>query len=69
MPIYLASLQQALTIKRITGSDKVKMHLNNLGFVVGEPVILVNKIDDNVIVKVKGVSLAISRELAKRIFV
>ena len=69
MPIYLADLHQNLTIKRITGTDKVKNHLANLGFVIGESVMLINRIDDNVIVKIKGVSMAISRELAKRILV
>lgn len=69
MPIYLANPMESLTIKRITGTDKVKSHLENLGFVVGEPVMLVSKVNDNVIVKIKGVSLGIDRELAKRILV
>ena len=69
MPIYLANPMESLTIKRITGTDKVKAHLENLGFVVGEPVMLVSKVNDNVIVKIKGVSLGIDRELAKRILV
>ena len=69
MPIYLADSHENLIIKRITGTDKVKAHLENLGFIVGEPVMVINKVNDNVIVKIKGVSLAISRELAKRILV
>ena len=47
----------------------MKKHLENLGFIVGESVMLISKVDDNVIVKIKGVSLAISQELAKRIIV
>ena len=69
MPIYLADLHQNLTIKRIAGEDKIKNHLENLGFIQGENIMLVSKTNDNVIVKIKGVSLAISRELAKRILV
>lgn len=69
MPIYLAELHTELTIRQITGSDKVKAHLENLGFIIGETVMLINKVDDNVIVKIKGVSMAISQELAKRILV
>ena len=69
MPIYFAELHKNLTIKQITGSDKVKSHLENLGFIIGESVMLINKVDDNVIVKIKGVSMAISQELAKRILV
>ena len=69
MPIYFANRNETYSIKQIMGTDKVKLHLQNLGFTVGEPVMLVNKVDENVIVKVKGVSLAISKELAKRIIV
>ena len=69
MPLYMAEYGQDLIIGRITGSDKIKTHLSNMGFVVGETVRIVNKVDENVIVKVKGISIAISHELAKRIFV
>ena len=69
MPIYLAEAYREYPIVQITGDDKLKRHLENLGFFVGEPITLINRVDDNVIVKIKGVSLAISRELAKRILV
>lgn len=69
MPIYLADKNTTYTIKKVTGTDKMKKHLENLGFIVGESVMLISKVDDNVIVKIKGVSLAISQELAKRIIV
>ena len=67
MPLYMAENGQSVTIMKITGNDHIKNHLENLGFVVGETVRMVNKVDENVIIKVKGVSLAISHELAKRI--
>ena len=69
MPIYLAEKLKFVTIKRITGQDKIRKHLTNLGFIVGTEIMLVSTIDDNVIVKIKGVSLAISKELAKRVLV
>ena len=69
MPIYLANQNVDLTIQKITGSDKIKKHLENLGFIAGETVMLINRSDDNVILKIKGVSLAISHELSKRILV
>ena len=69
MPLYMAESGRDHIIGRITGNDKIKAHLANMGFVVGETVRIVNKVDENVIVKVKGVSIAISHELAKRIFV
>ena len=69
MPLYMAEGGHDLVIGRITGSDKFKKHLENMGFVEGTVVRIVNKVDENVIVKVKGVSVALSHELAKRIYV
>ena len=69
MPLYLATNNQLVMIIRITGNDKIKNHLKTLGFVVGESVKVVNRVNENVIVKIKGVSIALSHELAKRIYV
>ena len=69
MPLHFAEFNVPVTIQRIAGSDKVKMHLNNLGFVVGESVTVVNKVNENLIVKVKGVTFGLSHELANRIYV
>ena len=69
MPIYLAEPNLELEIKRITGLDKIKKHLSNLGFTVGETVELINVVNENVIVRVRGVKMALSTELAKRILV
>ena len=69
MPIYLAEPNLELEIKRITGLDKIKKQLSNLGFTVGETVELINVVNENVIVRVRGVKMALSTELAKRILV
>ena len=69
MPIYLAQPHEDLMIRQITGTDKVKNHLYNLGFVIGETIHLVSKVNDNVIIKIKGVTMAISKDLAKRVLV
>ena len=69
MPIYLAETGKDLEIIRITGTDKIKKHLENLGFIVGEKIQVVNKVNENLIVKIKGVSMALSVELARRILV
>ena len=69
MPIYLADLNVDVVIMKITGSDKIKKHLQSLGFVAGETVQLLNKVNENVIIRVKGVTLAISFELARRILI
>ena len=69
MPICFADVNQEVVIQRITGSDKVKQHLEKLGLVVGETITIVNKANEDLIIKVKGVSMAISHDLAKRIFI
>ena len=69
MPICFADVDQEVIIKDIKGNDKMKKHLQNLGFIVGETVQIVNKVDENIILKVKGVTLAISTELARRIII
>ena len=69
MPIYFAEMNKEVIIQRITGEAKIRKHLENLGFTVGETIQVINKVDDNVIVKVKGVSLGLSHDLAKRILI
>lgn len=69
MPLYMAKKGENVSIERITGNDEIKQHLYNLGFVVGSELTVINELDGNLIVSVKDVRIAISREMAKRIFV
>ena len=69
MPICFADVNQEVVIKDIKGNDKIKKHLQTLGFQIGEVVTIVNKVDENIILKIKGVSMAISMELARRIII
>lgn len=69
MPLTIADTGEEYVIKRIGGNPEVKQHLNNLGFVVGAVISLINTIGGNVIVKVKESRVAISQELAQKIMV
>lgn len=69
MPICYSDCNEKVTIIKIAGSDKIKKHLYNLGFTVGETVQVVNKVNDSIILKLRGVTLAISEELARRILI
>ena len=69
MPLFLAECDKDFQIVCITGSDKIKKHLENMGFITGQTVMVVTRVNENIIVKVKGVSIALSQELAKRIYV
>ncbi len=69
IPLTLADTGTDNIIKKIGGSPEVKKHLEDMGFVVGANVSLINSIGGNVIVSVKEVRVAISREMAQRIMV
>ena len=69
MPLSLAQVGEENIIKRIGGSPEVKRHLENLGFVVGGEVTVVNTLGGNVIVNVKEGRVAISKEMAVKIMV
>ena len=69
MPLSLAGVGEQNTVKRIGGSPEVKQHLENLGFVVGSTVTIVNTLGGNVIVNVKESRIAISEEMSRKIMV
>ena len=69
MPLRLAGIGEENTIKKIGGSPEIKKHLEDLGFVVGGSVTIVNALGGNVIVNVKESRVAISEEMARRIMV
>lgn len=69
MPLTVADTGVEYVVKRIGGKPEVRQHLENLGFVVGSVVSLINSIGGNVIIKVKESRVAISQEMAQKIMV
>ena len=69
MPLNLADPGEKTIIKKIGGSSEVKQHLENLGFVVGGSATIVSSIGGNLIVNVKESRVAISKEMAAKIYV
>ncbi|MGN0174029.1 MAG: ferrous iron transport protein A [Acutalibacteraceae bacterium] len=69
MPLTLADVGEENIIKKIGGKQEVKTHLENLGFVAGGAVTVINTIGGNVIVNVKESRIAISKEMAQKIMV
>lgn len=69
IPLTLAEVGEEQIIKRIGGKPEVKAHLENLGFVAGGAVTIINTIGGNVIVKVKEARVAVSREMAQKIMI
>ena len=69
MPLTLAGLGEENTVKRIGGKPQVRKHLENLGFVAGSSVTIINALGDNLVVRVKDARVAISAEMAQKIYV
>ena len=69
MPINLAPSNEELIIRKIGGSQEVRLHLENLGFNVGGSIMVVSELNGNIIVKVKESRIALDNELARKIMV
>lgn len=69
IPLTLARSGEVNVIKRVGGKQEVRVHLENLGFVVGGGVTVINTIGGNLIVNVKDSRVAISREMAQKIMI
>ena len=69
MPLSFAEIGQPQIIKRIGGNPETKKHLEDLGFTVGSSVMVMNTIGGNLIVRIRESRVAISREMAAKIFV
>ena len=69
MPIGLADPGKTYGITRVAGSDNVRAHLQDMGFVPGAEVTLVSATEGNVIVNIKNVRVALSTQLAQKIYI
>lgn len=69
MPLAFAEMGETQIVKKISGNPEVKKHLEVLGFNVGGEISVVSKLGENIIVRVKESRVAISSELARKIFI
>lgn len=69
MPLSFANMGDENIIKKVGGKPEVKAHLENLGFVAGGTVTIINEMGGNLIVSVKGARVAISKEMAQKIMI
>lgn len=69
MPLIFAEEGEENIIMKVGGNPETKLHLENLGFVVGGSVTVVSSIGGNVIVNVKESRIAISKEMAQKIMI
>ena len=69
MPLILADTGEEAVIRRVGGSPEMKKHLEDMGFVAGGTVTVMNTIGGNLIVKIKESRVAISKEMAGKLMI
>lgn len=69
MPLTLANVGEENMIKKVGGNPETRKFLENLGFVAGSAVTIINEIGGNVIVNIKESRVAVSKEMANKIMV
>ena len=69
MPIGLAPVDTELTIIKVLTDEKTKRHLESLGVVANGKISVVSSHGGNIICSVKGVRLALNRDIASTILV
>ncbi len=69
MPLTAAKPGEVHMIKHIGGKEDIKQFLNSLGFVIGAEVIVVNELEGNLIVNIKGTRVAIGKDMAMKIMI
>ena len=68
-PLTMANHCDCVTIHKISGKDETKRFIENLGFVPGEKIYVVQELGGNFIVNVKGCRIALSKTMANKIMV
>jgi len=69
MPLRMLKMGESACVQRVTGTDEVRSHLAELGFVQGTVVTVVNNIGGNMIIQVKDSRVAIDERMANRVIV
>lgn len=69
MPLSYARVGEVNTIRQVSGPGQTRQFLENLGFVPGGLVSIIQENSGNLIVDVKGSRVAVSREMAARIMI
>ena len=69
MPLTMARVGEPVTIRKITGRDDVRQHLAELGFVVGQNILVVTDLGGNLIVQVRSSRVALDKAMANRVLI
>ncbi len=67
LPLSMVPTGKTVQVARVRGKEDFTRHLANLGFVEGAQVRVVNQVNGDLIVNVKGSQLGLDRDTARRI--
>lgn len=69
MPLAMAPIGEKKVISMLKGKDDIKRRLQDLGFIKGEEIQILEENQSGIILLVKGVKIALNRGLASLIIV
>ena len=69
IPLSMMPPGDAVTIRKITGTDAARQHLAELGFVVGAEVRVVSQLGESMILSVLDSRIALDKTMTSRIMV
>ncbi len=69
MPLMIAPIGENLKITKVSTDEKTKRHLENLGILEGESVLILSQQSGSIIIKIKEGRIALDKRLAGKIFV
>ena len=69
MPLALAKRGETEVIRKVGGNPEVRNHLEKLGFVPGNKVVVLNETQGNLIVNVMDSRVAIGKDMAMKIMI
>lgn len=69
MPLSMMKVGSVCRIKRLQGTDGVRRHLADMGFVEGAEVVVVADLAGSLILGIRETRVALNRDLARRILV
>lgn len=69
IPLSLLHSGERAMIQKVSGSQEVRTHLKDMGFVSGCDVDVISSLGGNIIVTVKGTRVALGSDMASKIFV
>lgn len=67
MPLSMVPEGETVTVSRVHGTQELRQHLSEMGFVEGAKIKVVARANGDVVVSVKGATFGIGRDMAKHI--